>query len=141
MRSRSGFTLLELVIVVALLLIALAMAIPRYASLRDRLAVDGAASGIVRSLVDARAVAMRLGTRVAVAIDTNAAFLAVHMRTDTVSRVFLHNLFGVSLSSSRDSIAYTATGLGYGAANASIVVRRGSSADTVSVSRTGRVRR
>ena len=53
----------------------------------------------------------------------------------------LRDLFGVTLASSRDSLAYSATGLGYGVTNASLVVRRGLAAETVSVSRTGRVRR
>ena len=122
---RPGFTLTEMLIVVAVLLIAVVMAVPRYAELRDRLAVDGAASGVVRALVDARDAAMRLGTRAAVAIDTQAAALAVHVRADTLVRMPLHDLFGVTLSSSRDSIAYAATGLGYGASNARVIVQRG----------------
>jgi hypothetical protein len=130
-----------MLIVVAVLLIAVVIGVPRYAALRDRLAVDGAASGVVRSLVDARDAAMRLGTRAAVAIDTQAASLAVHVRADTLVRMPLHDLFGVTLSSSRDSVAYAATGLGYGASNARVIVRRRSAAETVSVSRTGRVLR
>ena len=138
---RTGFTLVEMLSVVALLLIIVMMAVPRYSALRDRLAVDGAASGVMRALVDARASAMRLGARSAVAIDTQAAVMVVHLRSDTISRMHLNDLFGVSLQSSRDSIAYAATGLGYGASNAQIIVARGTAAETVSVSRTGRVRR
>lgn len=138
---RPGFTLTETLIVVAVLLIAVVIGVPRYTGLRDRLAVDGAASGVVRALVDARDAAMRLGTRAAVAIDSQAASLVVHVRADTLVRMPLHDLFGVTLSSSRDSIAYAATGLGYGASNARVIVRRGNAAETVSVSRTGRVLR
>lgn len=138
---RAGFTLVEMLSVIALLLILVVMAIPRYSALRDRLAVDGAASGVVRILVDARASAIRLGARAAVAIDTQAAVMVVHLRADTVSRMHLNELFGVALQSSRDSLAYAATGLGFGASNARIIVVRGAAAETVSVSRTGRVRR
>lgn len=137
----AGFTLYEIVMVVTLLLILVIVAVPRYMDLRDRLAVDGAASGVVRALVDARAAAMRLGARAAVAIDTHAASLVVHVQADTLSRIPLRDLFGVTLASSRDSIAYSATGLGFGASNTSLIVRRRFAADTVSVSRTGRVRR
>jgi hypothetical protein len=50
-------------------------------------------------------------------------------------------LYGVRVTASRDSMAYDARGLGYGAANLSVVVHRGRVAETVYVSRLGRVRR
>jgi hypothetical protein len=46
----------------------------------------------------------------------------------------------VSLSTSRDSLAFDVRGLGYGAANLTLVARRGAAADTLVVSRLGRVR-
>jgi hypothetical protein len=47
---------------------------------------------------------------------------------------------GVSLTPSRTRMSYSPTGMGYGAANLSVVVRRNSVVDTVFVSRLGRVR-
>jgi hypothetical protein len=41
----------------------------------------------------------------------------------------------------RDSIAFYPSGLGYGAANTRLIVSRGAAAETVTVSRAGRVRR
>jgi len=38
-------------------------------------------------------------------------------------------------------MAYAASGLGYGASNLRVIVRRGASADTITVSRLGRVKR
>jgi hypothetical protein len=38
-------------------------------------------------------------------------------------------------------MAYSASGLGFGAANMRVIVSRGASADTITVSRLGRVRR
>lgn len=138
---RVGFTLIEALTVIALLAVLLAMALPRYGALRDRLAVDGAASAVVRALFDARAAAQRLGTRAAVAIDTSVVAITVHIRSDTLVRLPLQALFGVGMTTTRDSIAYAATGLGFGASNARMIVRRGAAAETISVSRTGRVRR
>jgi hypothetical protein len=48
---------------------------------------------------------------------------------------------GVTLEVSRDSVIYGPSGRGYGATNTTLIVRRGSAADTVTVSRLGRVRR
>ena len=49
--------------------------------------------------------------------------------------------YGVNFSTTRDSIAFTSGGLGYGAANTQIILRRGVAADTIAVSRLGRARR
>jgi hypothetical protein len=46
---------------------------------------------------------------------------------------------GVRLESTRDSMAYGASGLGVGAANLRIILSRGSRADTLTVSRLGRL--
>jgi len=46
----------------------------------------------------------------------------------------------VQLSASRVRMSYSPTGIGYGAANLSVVVRRSAVVDTVFVSRLGRVR-
>ncbi len=132
---------MEVAAILCVLAITLTIAMPRFAAMRDVVAVQGASRSVVQALMDARRTAMRLGTRCAVKIDSAGGFISVHVQSDTVGRVLLHDLFGVSLWSSRDSIAYAPSGLGVGLANATIVVSRGSSSDTVSVSRTGRVKR
>jgi hypothetical protein len=47
---------------------------------------------------------------------------------------------GVTLRASRDTLTFAPTGLGHGASNTTIVVSRGRRADTLVVSRLGRVR-
>jgi prepilin-type N-terminal cleavage/methylation domain-containing protein len=138
---RTGFSLFEVLLCLALSAVCVAIALPPYAALRDRLAVHGATSSLVRALNDARSVALRLSERHAIRADTASATLLVHSVGDTVSVVPLGILFGVQLQATRDSIAYTGTGLGYGAANVTYVVQRGASAETVTVSRAGRVSR
>ena len=64
----------------------------------------------------------------------------VHVGNDTIQQRELTRVHGVTLSSTRVTITYSATGLGYGAANLTLTVARNLSADTIYVSRLGRVR-
>ena len=139
--TRAGYSYLELLVVVALLAALNALAIPRYLAFQHRLAARGAASLLTRALVDARHAAYRRGVRTAVRLDTASATVTVHAAADTLGQYRLYDIFGVALSASRDSMAYNSSGLGYGAANAQYIVMRGAAAETVTVSRVGRVRR
>jgi hypothetical protein len=78
--------------------------------------------------------------RAAVRLDTVRTAVAVHVRGDSALGRPLGTLYGVRLSTTRDSMAYGGTGLGHGAANLRVVVRRHAAAETVWVSRLGRVR-
>lgn len=138
---RRAFSLLELLTVVAVMGIVAVMSLPPWIAMRDEVAVGGAASTLVRALADARSSALIRSARHAVRADTAAASVAIHVGTDTLVRLPLGELFGVRLAATRDSIAWAATGIGYGAANATFVVSRGASAETVTVSRAGRVQR
>jgi hypothetical protein len=64
----------------------------------------------------------------------------VSVAGETVRKKEIGTDHGVELSSSRGQMTYAATGMGYGAANLSVVVRRRAAVDTVFVSRLGRVR-
>jgi prepilin-type N-terminal cleavage/methylation domain-containing protein len=138
---RRGFTLLELAITSVLIGLVALIAIPAVAHARDRAAVHGATSLLVSALADARHQALRWQRRTAVQFDTLTANTVVHAGSDTLLRVPLDSLFRVALASSRDSIAFYPTGLGYGAANTRLIVSRGAAAETVTVSRAGRVKR
>ena len=138
---RLGTTLVELLLVLALAGLLLAIAVPGIAYARDRAAVQGATASLAGTLAGARLEATRRQRRTAVRFDTVAARLVVHAGGDTVGRLPLGALFRVALSASRDSITFGATGLGVGAANVRVIVRRGAAADTVFVARTGRIRR
>jgi len=138
---RRGFTLVEVTIVAMLVAALTLIALPAVADLRDRAAVHGATTLVVSILADTRHQALRWQRRTAVRFDTLSASAVVHAGTDTLVRLQLDSLFRVALAATRDSIAFYPTGLGYGAANTRLIVSRGVAAETVTVSRAGRVRR
>jgi prepilin-type N-terminal cleavage/methylation domain-containing protein len=138
---RHGTTLIEVSVAVGILGIVAGVAFPRFGAYRDRVAVTAATSSTLSLLSTARHVALRRATLAAVHLDTSGAVVSVVAGTDTVERRPLHEVHGVTLSSTRDSIAYSSTGLGYGAANTQIILRRGAAADTIADSRLGRASR
>ena len=58
----------------------------------------------------------------------------------TLVRRSLRTIYGVTLSTNRDSAVYDARGLGYGVSNLTVVIRRAALVDTLTMSRLGRVR-
>jgi prepilin-type N-terminal cleavage/methylation domain-containing protein len=138
---RPGLTLTEMLLVVVLAGILVAIAAPPYIAARNRVSVRAAVTASVAAFDAARSVALTRGRHAAVRIDTSSARLVVHSFSDTVLRVPLGASWGVRLSASRDSSAIAPDGLGYGAANVRLIVSRGAAADTVTVSRLGRVAR
>jgi hypothetical protein len=114
---------------------------PRFGTYRDRVAVEAATSSAMSLLATARHAALRRATRTAVHLDGARGTVFLVAGVDTLERRPLREVHGVEFSSSRDSIAFAPTGLGYGAANTNIIVRRGAAADTIAVSRLGRARR
>ncbi len=130
----------ELVAVLVLTAIILGIAVPRVRFAAERAAVRGAVADVVTTLSTARQLAVSHGGGVSLAIDGDAGTIRVLRQGDTVMTRTIGMTFGVTLRSSRDSLAYDARGLGSGAANLTFVVRRGTTADTVVVSRLGRVR-
>jgi Tfp pilus assembly protein FimT len=142
--ARAGFTIVEQVVVMALTATVLAAGIPRLVAQRDAAAVRGATGAVRDAFGMARDHAIASGMRTAVRFSRDGgAFtgtVVVHAATDSLHRMPLHTVHGVSLVASRDSMTYLPSGLGLGAANLSVIIARGARADTVTVSRLGRVR-
>lgn len=137
---RAGATLLELAIALALFGVLASLVIPRASVALDRAKVTAARRETVTMFAVARHLAIRSGRRATVAIQQPQGRLLVHIGADTAHRRDLGRRYGVTLEATQDSMAYHPTGIGYGAANLSIRIRRGQAADTVVVSRLGRVR-
>jgi hypothetical protein len=101
-----------------------------------RSAVAEAASVVLRARDEA--IAQRAMT--SVRFDTSSATLVLSARGASISRTALGHAHGVRLSANRDSLVFDVRGLGFGAANLTMVARRGGAAETLVVSRLGRVR-
>lgn len=139
-KRRHGVTLIDQLLAITLLGIVMAITVHGAGALRDRLAVRSAARAVRGALGLARAQAIAGGTRAAVRFGARDGTVTVHVGGDSSHRARLAHTHGVHVQATRDSTAYLPSGLGFGAANVQIVLRRGVHADTVTVSRLGRVR-
>jgi len=130
-----------MLVVVSIAGILGSIAVARTTALRDRISVRSAATETVSTFAFARRWSLSRASRTAVTIDTSAASLIVRSFLDTITTRRLGSSHGVTITASRDSMAYAPNGLGYGASNLTMVFRRGTAAETLVVSRLGRVRR
>jgi prepilin-type N-terminal cleavage/methylation domain-containing protein len=137
---RSGLTLLELLVTLALVTILASFALSNLNRRLDRIAVRGAAAEITSAFALARHAAVSRGAYVTVHVDSGYRSVTVTDGMDTLLARPLGLVHGVHVSSNRDSLAYGPLGHGFGGSNQSIVVQRGTAVDTVVVSRLGRVR-
>ena len=132
--------MVELVIVLVIIGLVSLVAIREFRLYLDRLAVRNAVGDAAQVIAQARDEALARHVVVSVRIDTAAATLALRARGLPPAFHALGHAHGVSLASARDSVAFDARGLGIGAANFTLVVRRGRAADSLIVSRLGRAR-
>jgi len=135
-----GFSLFELVVVMALAGLACVTVVHALSLQLDRIAVCNAIAEAAGALARARDEALARRSVVRVRIDTAQRTLVVQSGDERIARHALGHAHGVSLSTTRDSIAFDVRGLGHGAANLTLVARRGRAADTLVISRLGRVR-
>jgi prepilin-type N-terminal cleavage/methylation domain-containing protein len=137
---RKGYSLLEQLVVLSLVAILLAIAGPRLLTALDQSAVRNARMQLVAALGSARGSALSRSERVSVAMDSTAGLLRILAGADTLLVRPLRAELGVIFAASRDTVTYGASGRGYGASNSTIVLSRGTAAETVFVARLGRAR-
>lgn len=137
---RRGHTVAELLVVVTIAGTLMAIAIPRALLVLDRITVRAAAADVAATLGSARALALASRSPVAVHIDDIDGSLRIQRGAVVLLSRNIGQAHGVQLKQTRDSLAYDAWGLGRGAANLSVVIWRRAAAETVFVSRLGRVR-
>ena len=138
--ERRGHTLVELVLVMIVMALATMMGVRQFQLMMDRLATRDAVRSAGAMVSRARDEAMALHTPVSMRVDTIASALELRSRDGPIAQSPLRTTHGVTISTTRDSITFDVRGLGYGAANLTLVARRGRSSDTLVVSRLGRAR-
>jgi prepilin-type N-terminal cleavage/methylation domain-containing protein len=138
-----GFTLIELVVVLVILMVVIALGVPRLQPAFDRIATDGAARDLTTAIAVARGAAVLQGTR---------ARLRIGVDSLRVDREGAHGwepyarwpgpgAAGVALEVTNPEIVFGPMGFGWGPANTRVELRRGSQLETVTTSRVGRVKR
>ncbi len=140
MRTPKGVTLIELLVVLVVASVMAALALPRVRAIADRSAVRHAADEVRTVLALARQRAVSLAQPVAVLVDSVSDAITIGDAQGSMSAHAVGAAFGVTLRATRDSVAFSPIGLGWGATNTSVVVTRGWVAETVTVSRAGRIK-
>jgi Tfp pilus assembly protein FimT len=137
-RVRRGFTLVETLIICVITGIMLGIAAPRVGAIRDSISVDAAAREITSVFAFARLVALR-DRGAEIYVDSVTVRLTASGRVQSEQRVAARH--GVRIRTTLGLVRYAATGMALGLSNGAIYISRGAAADTIVISRLGRVRR
>ena len=145
---RRGFTAIEIIIVMVIIGIMSAVALPFIRTATVKSGVSGALAAITALHAVARNSAIQKGrtTVLVVKASTNTVVVVVKRpgstAVDTVGKAEdLYARFGVTLSTTSDSVIFTPRGLGAGSANTTVIATRSGYADTLVISAAGRLLR
>ena len=137
-----GFTLLELIVVTCIAAVLTAFWVPRAARLMDWLATERAVRDVTTALAVGRHGAVMRATRarVSFASDTIRVDRFESQRWVPWWRTPGPASHGVQLQVSNPVVVFGPNGMAWGVSNTKIVLRRGSQAETITMSRVGRVK-
>ena len=138
-----GVTLAELLIVLVIVGIVTSVLVPPLGRSLDRAAVGEGAERYEVAHETARAIAVARGRHVRVELDSvrREATIAMRRTPTQWDTLDVRPLGRASVGASRVIVTFSPLGIGFGASNTSIVFRSGGYADTLTVSRTGRLKR
>jgi prepilin-type N-terminal cleavage/methylation domain-containing protein len=137
-----GFSLIELLVTMCIAALLAALWLPRAGRLLDWIATDHAVRDVTTALAIGRhgAVLQATRARVTIAADT--------LRIDRLGLTGWEPWWrrpgpaslGVGLEVSNPVVVFGPTGMGWGVSNTTVVLRRGSQVETITMSRVGRVK-
>jgi len=142
-RVDRGFTLPEVATVVAILGVVASVVVPPLARTLDRAAVEEGVQRFAAAHATTRELAIARGALARLELDPGArtATVSVQRTARAWDTVATYPLGTAGISCSNPVLVFNPIGLGYGASNTRVVFSRGAAADTVTTSRTGRLRR
>ena len=138
-----GATLLELLTVLAVVGILTAITVPPVSRALDRSATSAAADRYAALFEAARDQALAHARFTRLTLDTTQARVALMERNSagTWDTVRTWVLGDVGVEASQPVATFSPIGIGWGASNGRLVLTRGAAAETLTVSRTGRLKR
>lgn len=138
-----GFTLVELVTVCLVVGVLAVVGLPRLGGALDRIATDAAAHEITTALAITRHAAIRSGRRARLHIAADSLRFDSWDGTGWVpeQRWPGPRAHDVKIQVSNPEVIYAPTGIGWGAANTTVTLLRGSQREMITTSRVGRVKR
>jgi len=140
---RRGFTLTEMVVVLAVVALLTTFVVSRLVPLVDWIAADGAARDMTTALAVTRTAAVLRGVRARLRIAADSLRIDREGAAgwEPYARWAGPASAGVSLTVSNPEVVFSPLGIAWGLGNTRIVLRRGSQVETITTSRLGRVRR
>jgi len=145
---RRGFTFMELMVVLAMIGIMTAVAIPYLRSSTSKGAARGAADAVTALHARARMAAIQRGrsAKLVIPSGTNRVLVVANKVTtsgvDTLGKVLdLAGQFGVTITSTSDSIPFSPRGIGNLGSSITIIISKSGFSDTLRISRGGRLSR
>jgi prepilin-type N-terminal cleavage/methylation domain-containing protein len=138
---RHGFTLLETVMVLAVLGLTLGIAAPHIASMSDRLAVEQAAHQLVAAHRRARITSIVRSRSAVLTVGPDS--FAIRLAGDAADTWASSGpaAWGVALAGPIRRLTFSPVGITTGLSNATFRLSRGTAVRTIVVSRLGRLRR
>ncbi len=136
-----GFTLLEWAVLMVIIGVLVLLTAPKMVVWADRLAVGRARSEFVSAYRRARLAAVFRSRQVRLTLGVDSLTAIAEADPDSVVfEVPGPGRHGVELEVSRPVVRFAPTGLGFGAANTKVVLRRGKASDSLTTSRLGRLK-
>lgn len=147
-RRERGFSFIELMVVLLMIATLVGVALPYFRNVSSKTAAREAGDAIAALQASARMSAIQRGRSTALRIpaSTNKAYVTAVKVTssgiDTVGKVVdLNEQYGVTVSSTSDSIGFSPRGIGNLGSTVTIVITKGAFAESLTIAVGGRLKR